>query len=195
MESGFLCKKTIVIWISAARVEYSRRMTTLALTELLGQPVIDAAGQTCGRVREVALTPQKDRVLVSVLIVKTKVGDRLLPLQSVTAINGKVMASTAASDWKASNGTEGLFLLERDLLDQQVIDVHGRKVVRVNDVDLSKDSVGNRSILKGASVDVGARGALRRLLKGMFPMAVIHLLLRRVPPRLIPWDFVDLIET
>src|ERR1700751_4808349 len=119
-------------------------MSTLALTELLGQPVVDSAGRTCGRVREVALTPQEDRVLVSVLIVKTRAGDRLLPLQSVSAINGKVMASTASSDWKATNGSEGLFLLERDLLDQQVIDVHGRKVVRVNDVDLNKDSVGNR---------------------------------------------------
>jgi magnesium transporter len=195
MESEFLCKKTIVIWISAPRVEYSRGMTTLALTELLGQPVIDAAGQTCGRVREVALTPQKDRVLVSVLIVKTKSGDRLLPLQSVSAINGKVTASTAASDWKATNGTEGLFLLERDLLDQQVIDVHGRKVVRVNDVDLSKDSVADRPILKVGSVDVGARGAVRRLLKGVVPTGALQFLLNQIPPRVIPWEFVDLIET
>src|SRR5215469_15640706 len=195
MESRLLCKKAIVIWISAARVEYSRGMTTLALTELLGQPVIDAAGQTCGRVREVALTPQKDRVLVSVLIVKTKAGDRLLPLQAVTAINGKVMASTAASDWKATNGAEGLFLLERDLLDQQVIDVHGRKVVRVNDVDLSKDSVANRPVLKVGSVDVGARGAVRRLLKGVVPTGALQFLLNQIPPRVIPWEFVDLIET
>ena len=170
-------------------------MSALALTELLGAPVIDSTGHSSGRVREVALTPQEDRIRISLLIVKTKTGDRVLPLQSVTSINGGVRASTLAADWALPNGTEGLFLLERDLLDQQVIDVHGRKVVRVNDVDLHQESVGNRSILKVTSVDVGARGAIRRLLKGVVPLAALPLLLNQIPPRSIPWDFVDLIET
>jgi magnesium transporter len=171
------------------------RMSALALTELLGAPVLDSAGRNCGRVREVALVPQEDRVRISVLIVKTKTGDRALPLQSVTSINEGVRASTASADWSSINGTEGLFLLERDLLDQQVIDVHGRKVVRVNDVDLQQESVGNRSVLKVSSVDVGARGAIRRLLKGVVPLGALRLLLSQIPPRSIPWDFVDLIET
>src|SRR5580704_7339163 len=170
-------------------------MSALALTELLGAPVLDSAGRNCGRVREVALVPQEDRVRISVLIVKTKTGDRALPLQSVTSINAGVRASTAYADWSSINGTEGLFLLERDLLDQQVIDVHGRKVVRVNDVDLQQESVGNRSVLKVSSVDVGARGAIRRLLKGVVPLGALRLLLSQIPPRSIPWDFVDLIET
>lgn len=170
-------------------------MSSLALTDLLGVPVIDAGGKVCGRVREVALAPQENLVLVSVLIVKTRSGDRLLPLQSVTGINGKITTSSAFSDWKATNGNEGLFLLERDLLDQQVIDVHGRKVVRVNDVDLNKDSVGDRPVLKVGSVDVGARGAVRRLLKGVVPTGALQFLLSQIPPRVIPWEFVDLIET
>jgi sporulation protein YlmC with PRC-barrel domain/CBS domain-containing protein len=170
-------------------------MSSLALTDLLGAPVIDGSGKLCGRVREVALAPQENLVLVSILIVKTRSGDRLLPLQSVTSINGTITTSTAFSDWKATNGNEGLFLLERDLLDQQVIDVHGRKVVRVNDVDLNKDSVGNRPVLKVGSVDVGARGAVRRLLKGVVPTGALQFLLSQIPPRVIPWEFVDLIET
>jgi magnesium transporter len=170
-------------------------MSALALTELLGAPVLDSAGRNCGRVREVALVPQEDRVRISVLIVKTKTGDRALPLQSVTSINAGVRASTAYADWSSINATEGLFLLERDLLDQQVIDVHGRKVVRANDVDLQQESVGNRSVLKVSSVDVGARGAIRRLLKGVVPLGALRLLLSQIPPRSIPWDFVDLIET
>jgi magnesium transporter len=170
-------------------------MTALALTELLGAPVIDAGGKTCGRVREVAIAPQEDRVRISILIVKTRAGDRVLPLHAVTSINGGVRTASAAGDWTSPNGTEGLFLLERDLLDQQVIDVHGRKVVRVNDVDLLQELVGNRAVLKVGSVDVGARGAIRRLLKGVVPLGALHLLLNQIPPRSIPWDFVDLIET
>jgi magnesium transporter len=170
-------------------------MATVSLSELLGSIVYDASGAASGRVREVALTPQEDRSRVSLLIVKTSTGNRVLPLTAVSAINGGVKASTAAADWTSADGSEGLLLLSRDLLDQQVIDVHGRKVVRVNDVDFHHDSAQNRSVLRVGGVDVGARGAVRRLLKGMVPAVALRALLLRVPPREIPWDFVDLIET
>ena len=85
-------------------------MIALALTELLGAAVRDAAGQACGRVREVALAPQEDRIRISLLIVKTKGGDRVLPLQAVSSINGGVRASTSLAEWATINGTEGLFL-------------------------------------------------------------------------------------
>jgi len=169
-------------------------MSTIALTELLGAPVIEASGAHCGRVREVAITPGEDRVHVSTLIVRTKSGDRLLPFSLVSSLNGGVHASSSASAWPPPDA-EGLFLLERDLLDQQIIDVHGRKVVRVNDVDLHPETSNGRVQLKIGSVDVGPRGAIRRLLKGMVPMAALKHLLQRIPPRLIPWEFVDLIET
>src|SRR5437773_5687962 len=169
-------------------------MSTIALTELLGAPVIEASGVQCGRVREVALTPAEDRAHVSTLIIRTKKGDRLLPLSAVSSLNGGVRTTSPASDWSPSD-TEGLFLLDRDLLDQQIIDVHGRKVVRVNDVDLHPENGNSRLQLKIGSVDVGTRGAVRRLLKGVVPMPALKVLLQRIPPRLIPWDFVDLIET
>jgi magnesium transporter len=170
-------------------------MATVSLSELLGSTVYDASGVASGRVREVALTPQEDRSRVSVLIIKTQAGNRVLPLSSVSAINGGIRASTAAAEWASADGSEGLLLLSRDLLDQQVIDVHGRKVVRVNDVDFHHDSAQNRSVLRVGGVDVGARGAIRRLLKGMVPAGALRALLQRIPPREIPWDFVDLIET
>jgi len=171
-------------------------MTTLALSELLGAPVYDPSG-AAGRVREVALAPQEDRTRVSSLVIKTKTGNRILPFTSVSAIEGGVRATTAAGEWAAANGAEGLFLLERDLLDQQVIDVNGRKVVRVNDVDLEFDSQKDpkNPVLRVHSVDVGARGAVRRLLRGVAPRTALHALLGKIPPRSIPWKFIDLIET
>lgn len=170
-------------------------MPTLALTELLGTPVLDSTGSQGGRVRELALIPQEDRARIAMLIVRTKAGNRMLPFASIISINGGVRTDIAATDWAASNPTEGMLLLERDLLDQQVIDVFGRKVVRVNDVDLHEDSVANRPVLKVGSVDVGPRGAIRRLLKGVVPILALRALLKQIPPRTIPWDFVDIIET
>lgn len=171
-------------------------MTTLALSELLGATVYDPSG-AAGRVREVALAPQEDRSRIASLIIKTRSGNRVLPFGAIAAINGGVRANTASGEWSAANGTEGLFLLERDLLDQQVIDVNGRKVVRVNDVDLEFDAQKDpkHPVLRVQAVDVGARGAIRRLLRGVAPRTALHALLGKIPPRNIPWDFVDLIET
>ena len=174
-------------------------MMTLALSELLGATVYDPSGAASGRVRELALAPQEDRSRVASLIVKTKSGNRVLPFTAVSSINGGIRASIAANDWAAVNGTEGLFLLERDLLDQQVIDINGRKVVRVNDVDLQieafKGATPSQPVLRVYAVDVGARGAVRRLLRGLAPKGALHVLLGRIPPRSIPWNFVDVIET
>src|SRR6202142_3770129 len=169
-------------------------MSTIALTELLGLPVTEASGAHCGRVREVALTPAEDRARVSSLIVRTPKGDRVLPFASVVSVNGGFRTSSVPADWSPPEA-EGLFLLERDLLDQQIIDVFGRKVVRVNDVDLHEETGNGQFKLKIGAVDVGVRGAVRRLLKGVVPMAALRIVLQRIPPRLIPWEFVDLIET
>jgi sporulation protein YlmC with PRC-barrel domain/CBS domain-containing protein len=174
-------------------------MNTLALSELLGATVYDPSGAASGRVREVTLAPQEDRSRIVSLIVKTRSGNRVLPFSAISEINGGIRATTPVADWQASNGTEGLFLLERDLLDQQVIDINGRKVVRVNDVELQIDppkEIGQtRPVLRVQSVDVGARGAVRRLLHGIAPKNALHALLGRIPPRNIPWNFVDVIET
>jgi Mg/Co/Ni transporter MgtE len=92
-----------------------------------------------------------------------------------------------------------MLLLERDLLDQQIIDVHGRKVVRVNDIELALNGDSATSPLgvnlRIAFVDAGARGAIRRLLKGVVPRHALSTWLQRVPARNIPWEAVNLIET
>jgi magnesium transporter len=169
-------------------------MPTVTLSELLGSPVFDPGGR-CGRVRELAVSPQEDPARIAILVVRTKSGDRALPFTAVTSINGGLRTATSASTWTVADESEGLLLLSRDLLDQQIIDVHGRKVVRVNDVDLHQDTSNTHPTLKVAAVDVGARGAVRRLLKGVVPVGPLRALLRQIPERVIPWEFVDVIET
>jgi CBS domain-containing protein/sporulation protein YlmC with PRC-barrel domain len=170
-------------------------MAGFVLTELLGAPVVDASGAVSGRLREVAIAPQEDQSRIAAFVIKTKSGDRLVPFNAISSIRGGLRTASRAADWTPLNGTEGLLFLERDLLDQQVIDVHGRKVVRVNDIDLYQGEGEAQTTLKVSGVDVGARGAIRRLLRGLVPGVALHTLLRRIPPRSIPWEFVDLIET
>ncbi len=93
-------------------------------------------------------------------------------------------------------GDDDYLLLERDLLDQQIIDVDGHKVVRVNDVDLVWENCQEEPpnlTLRIAEVEVGMRGAVRRLLKGL-PATSVDRIASRFSASVIPWDFVDLIE-
>jgi CBS domain-containing protein/sporulation protein YlmC with PRC-barrel domain len=183
-------------WIQPAVSGILPPMASIALSELLGAPVLDPSGRPQGRVQEVAVCPQADPARVCGLIVKTREGNRLLPPDRLSEIGGKaVRASTPAEEWPPFTSAEGMLLLGRDLLDQQIIDVHGRKVVRVNDLDFHQEQVNHHLALKVGDVEVGARGAVRRLLKGIVPVGALHALTQKLPPRVIPWEFVDLIET
>jgi CBS domain-containing protein/sporulation protein YlmC with PRC-barrel domain len=174
-------------------------MAAIALSELLGLPVYDSESGKVGRVREVALVPQDDPVHIAALIVRTPRGDRIVGTHLLRTVNGGVHTVGRASDFPKYSSGEGMLLLERDLLDQQIIDVHGRKVVRVNDIELALDREAADSPLglqlRIAFVDAGARGAVRRLLKGMVPRHALSTWLERIPARNIPWEFVNLIET
>ena len=171
-------------------------METLALSDLLGAPVVDSAGVISGRVREVAVAPQDDPTRIAAFIVRTKQGDRILSPDKLRGVEGNVIRSSALpEDWSPLSSSEGFLLLERDLLDQQIIDVHGRKVVRVNDVDLSLEEHNGTTALRLREVEVGPRGAVRRLLKGLVPRRAVNAMAHRFSPTVIPWQFVDLIET
>jgi len=170
-------------------------MSLVALSELLGATVRDANGTVRGRVREVAIAPQEHPTRIAFLIVKTSDGERVLAPDAIRSAGATVRAATDLSAWERFSPSDGLLLLKRDLLDQQIIDVHGHKVVRVNDVELESTPVDSHLLLSVVAVDVGARGAIRRLSKGLVPSFTLRALLERIPPRVIPWQFVDLLET
>ena len=170
-------------------------MSIVALSELLGASVRDASGTVRGRVREVAIVPADHLTRIAFLVVRTSDGERILPIGAVKSCGAKVRADTDAGIWERFTPSDGVLLLKRDLLDQQIIDVHGRKVVRVNDVEIDSTPVNSHLLLNVLAVDVGARGAVRRLASGVVPAFTLHALLERIPPRVIPWHFVDLLET
>ena len=170
-------------------------MSIVALSELLGASVRDASGTVRGRVREVAIAPEDHPTRVAYLIVRTAEGERVLSALDLKACGATVRAESDSRTWERYTPSDGVLLLKRDLLDQQIIDVHGRKVVRVNDVEIDSTPVNSHVRLSILSVEVGARGAVRRLAKGVVPAFTLRALLEKIPPRLIAWHFVDLLET
>src|SRR5262245_21512704 len=170
-------------------------MSLVALSELLGATVRDPSGSARGRVREIAVSPQEHATRVAYVIVRTPQGERALAAGDLKSCGATVRTTSDAGAWPQYSATDGVLLLRRDLLDQQIIDVHGRKVVRVNDVEFESTPVNSHVTLDVVSVDVGARGAIRRLAKGVVPAFTLRALLDKIPPRVIPWEFVDLLET
>jgi CBS domain-containing protein/sporulation protein YlmC with PRC-barrel domain len=170
-------------------------MSLVALSEVLGAAVRDSSGAVRGRVREIAVAPQDHATRIAYLIVSTAEGERTVPVEELKSCGRNVRAATSAAEWSRYTASDGVLLLKRDLLDQQIIDVHGRKVVRVNDVEINSTPSDERVELRVVAVDVGARGAIRRLAQGLVPAFTLRALLAKIPPRVIPWEYVDLLET
>ncbi|HVG26843.1 MAG TPA: CBS domain-containing protein [Acidobacteriaceae bacterium] len=171
--------------------------TTVAT--LVGMPVLDEGGKEWGRVQELAVEVGKDSTRVSGLLVTRREGGRthgwMVPVESLWA---PVVADKTLRTMSEPGDVPSLsdsLLLERDLLDQQIIDVDGRKVVRVNDVNLlwTSDGDGGGTALVIEEVEIGLRGAIRRLLKGL-PVNTVEGIARKIPSRVIPWSCVDVID-
>jgi magnesium transporter len=172
------------------------------LTLLMGTPVTDVHGKVRGRVADLAVGTGRDAGKVMGLILKTRNGRELVSATEVRQTPSETLELRPDAGLRLLHGDENYILLKQDLLDRQIIDVHGRKVVRVNDVDLQwfapegaqASQGGGVEDLRVREVEVGLRGAVRRLLQGALPKPTIDSLARRFPARVIPWEFVDMIE-
>ena len=169
----------------------------LHATELLGGEAYDRDGNFVGRVTELFIEPadQPNRV-ARMLLGRGK----YLPLVArydhlAFVAPGVLRLNVRESELEHYEPNEGWLAVQKDLLDQQIIDTSGRKVVRVNDIDLAEVRTNGTVELRVTQVDVGLTGAARRLLQGVASPGVIHRLQSKLPTRVIPWEFVNLIES
>ncbi len=170
------------------------KQPSTTLTTLLGSPVLDAAGRARGRIRDLAVGTGADAGKVAGLVIKTRNGSELVAATDVNPTPSGAFELRAHAAMRTLQGDENFILLKQDLLDRQIIDVHGRKVVRVNDVDLQWFASNGAEDLRVREVEVGLRGAVRRLFQGAIPKSALESLARKFPARVIPWEFVDMIE-
>jgi magnesium transporter len=171
-----------------------RTTTRVSLTALLGTAVTDMHGNVCGKLKDVAVATGADAGKVAGLVLKTRNGLSLVPSQDVRETAAGTLELTTPQTLTPLNEQGSFIYLQQDLVDRQIIDIHGRKVVRVNDVDLEWTTDGDGQMLRVAEVEVGLRGAFRRVFKGILPTASLDLISRKFKDRGIPWQFVDVIE-
>jgi magnesium transporter len=166
----------------------------VSLTALLGTPVTDAHGQLRGKLKDVVVATGPDGGRVAGIVLKARSGLFLVPSQEVMETPAGTLELRSAEALAPLKDEGSYLFLQRDLVDRQIIDINGRKVVRVNDVDLEWTGQGAAHHLRVAEVEVGLRGAFRRVFKGILPRARLESISRRFSARAIPWQFVDLIE-
>jgi magnesium transporter len=171
-----------------------RATSRVSLTALLGIPVTDAQGQLRGRLKDIAVATGPEAGRVAGLVLKSRSGLSIVPSHEVIETPAGTLELRTASALVPLKD-EGIYLfLQRDLVDRQIIDINGRKVVRVNDVDLEWTGQGETHLLRVVEVEVGLRGAFRRVFKGLLPRASLESLSRKFRYKGIPWHFVDVIE-
>lgn len=165
------------------------------LTAVLGTPVTSVRGFLRGKLRDVAVGTGPDAGRVAGLVLKTRKGLELVASSEVRWTPSGALELRPEAMLTPLRGDEGFVFLRQDLLDRQIIDVHGRKVVRVNDVNLRwMEANGTGEHLCVSEVEIGIRGALRRLFTGVVPKRALENLVAKFPARVIPWNFVDMIE-
>ena len=165
------------------------------LTSILGTPITSTRGRLRGRLKDVAVGTGADAGRVAGLVLKTRKGLEIVAAKDVRWTPSGALELRNDAVLNPLRGDENFIFLRQDLLDRQIIDVHGRKVVRVNDVNLRWLPETNApEQLCVAEVEVGMRGAVRRLLSGTMPRRTLDSLVHRLKPRVIPWNFVDMIE-
>jgi magnesium transporter len=169
----------------------------LHATEVLGAETFDSFGNFVGRVKEMFIEPADQPNRISRLLIGRGQYRPLIARydQIASVAPGLVRLTTDESALELYRPNEAWLAVRKDLLDQQIIDTNGRKVVRVNDVDLADQRINGNTELRVTQVDVGVPAAVRRLLQGIVPPMAIRRLQAKLPPRVIRWEFVNLIES
>lgn len=142
----------------------------LYLSQILDRPILDARGEKIANINDVLVRyGSEDYPPVVGLVARLRRRNFFIPQRNIAHIgeSGAKMKS-AKLNLSPFERREGEVLLGRDVLDNQLIDVDGKRVVRVNDVQLIE--AGNEWRVSGA--DVSFQGFLRRLLpKGFYGSA------------------------
>src|SRR6202171_2403733 len=153
-------------------------------TELMGAKTYDVAGNYVGRVREFFIEPAEAPNRVSHYLLSRGHFQPLVAKhdQVASVAAGKMELSVSERALHLYEPNESWLAVQKDLLDQQIIDIRGRKVVRVNDVDLVELRTNGNTELRLTHVDVGLPGAVRRLLHGVVSPTMIRRLQSGLPP-------------
>ena len=166
------------------------------LSQLLGNPVYDLNGERIGRVSDLGIATGEVFPRVTALAVQGPANTPLMISwrKYVDEFDeDEITLKVVATDIRFSYLQPDEVLIARDLLNKQIVDTRGMRVVRVNDLKLSDTS---SSQLRLLGAEVGARGLLRTLSPHLEAAAfkAARALGKPMPEKIIAWNYMDLLD-
>lgn len=158
------------------------------LSELIRRPVYDPKGEVIGRIKDIIVVRGITLPEISALIIEKNNKFYIIEWNNVNLFN-KIIISTYLQTERIEtyHHNDSDLLAVRDILDKQIVDVNGVKVVKVNDIKLEGYDGGAVLI----AVDIGKRGLLRRVVRGHINNKLLNIILSRVPVQLISWNYIQ----
>jgi CBS domain-containing protein/sporulation protein YlmC with PRC-barrel domain len=134
-------------------------------SQLMDKPVLDKEGKTVGEIYDLVVKSSQVYPLSDTLIIRKGFPNRKYALinwpdiEKIDKEGAQLKIEKSILSFSQIHDEKKEFTLRRDILDQQVVDTHNHKVIRVNDIQLL---VVDHALMI-AHVDIGSRGLLRRL--------------------------------
>lgn len=165
---------------------------TFYLSRIIGRKFYLLSGEPLGRIRDILVDfhPEKPKVIA----VKAKVNNqiRLLDFSKFDlrrAVSQYIIYCRELVDYQIRENSNTLYLGE-NILDKQILDMNGRKLVRVNDIRLVRIESGSFAV----AVDVGFEGLLRRIGFAKVVKSLIAPMKLSIPSQYILFDDVEAID-
>lgn len=157
------------------------------LSEILNKPVLDPTGEELGKVKDFCIVMGEHLPKISFLVIEKKTKFKI-SWEDLSIFNKKVISSrlSPASLTPYIHDNNDL-LAVRDILDKQIVDANGAKVVRVNDIKV--EGYNTDAVL--IAVDVGMRGILRRLGIEKWGEDFMKFFRAHLPYNLISWNYIQ----
>lgn len=160
----------------------------LFVSELLKKSVLDKMGEPIGALTDFLLVPGNIFPRISAIVISRGKKAFVIPWESVNIFNRRIISvSIKGKDLIPREILEEEMLLCRDLLDKQIVDIDGAKVVRVNDLKLGEFH-GQLCLM---AADVGLRGLVRRMGLEYHGDKLARFLGYKIPKNLISWNYLQ----
>ncbi|WP_321426392.1 magnesium transporter MgtE N-terminal domain-containing protein [uncultured Bacteroides sp.] len=173
-----------------------KSLMTFYLSRVIGKKIFDTNGQFIGTVKDLLVnadnTNQTERPLVTGIKVKSsgKISFYSFEYFKVEKINGNIKVSCSQLVELPHQNIENDLYLASVVLDKQIVDLNGRKLVRVNDIRLVSVANGTFAV----AVDIGIEGLLRRIgIAKPLKMALSYFN-ASIPAKFILWEDVEAID-
>jgi len=173
-------------------------LTTFYLSGITGKEVFGADGDAIGVIRDLLVNTvpsgQNDPNQQLITGIKLKIGKetKFYSFKTFRVVKARELINVTCSDLIELSNDEvvnGLLLVE-NILDKQIVDLNGRKLVRVNDVRLATLPAGTFAV----AVDIGIEGLLRRIGISIPMKKILSLFRINIPAKYILWDDVQAID-